>query len=635
MHRTGVAGFSPDIIKNVNNMGIKMSKQFAKLKYAPQLRNSLDTARGQLEGKEEYTPFVARMAEFVSEEISPTPKSELASYGDIIAGGLTKLSFLHYMTSWSSAILQPLDIFMKGVPVLTGSHGPRAVAEITKMLKVWDTLGITETKPNGEVVYRAPSIEFAKGLTPDQRRAVQELSNFDVTRSTLTNEVFNQARVPVTKVDSKGVAAAKLAGRTLILGGLMHHGERLSREVIYLASYNLSRQEGLSHDEAVDKAVQETNETFGNYSAYNRPMVMRGALGKMATQYKFFPLVTTKLLVGNFFKMMPLMNKEGKIEAATKFFGIMATHLLFGGLVALPLFSVVMGMLGAAWRRWGKDEDAPDDMKSIDYETWYRTIHLPEIFGDTRFGDLSELAERGLLNKLTGLDISSRISLNDLWFRDPAPGKDLKASVQNWAMVLGGAGINYALAFGKGLEAIGNGDYEKGMEAIAPGSISGLIAAHREAGEGIKDNQGHTLVEKGKVGPGVIAGQAIGFKSDIGQSRQNALFKANAAEKQIYQERQGLTDKLKEYKQKSLDEDKGQTYQDRFEDKYQQVLDKIDDFNMRNPEKEITPKEMVDVLVNAQKKFGTAESNQGIPLTLKNARLLGPIRDTLEEREPK
>ena len=651
MHRTGVAGFSPDIIKNVNNMGIRMSNQFAKLKYGAPLRNSLETARGQLEGREEYTPFVARMAEFVGEAISPTPKSDLASYGDIIAGGLTKLSFLHYMTSWSSAMLQPLDIFLKGVPVLIASHGPRAVAEISKMAKLWNTFGITEKQANGTTVFHAPSIEFAKGLTPMQRRAVQELRNLDVTRSTLTNEVFRQAQTPVSKVDSKGVAIAKLAGRTLILGGLMHHGERISREVIYLASYNLTREEGLKaglqpgeklsdmfervHNEAVDKAVQETNETFGNYSAYNRPMIMRGALGKIVTQYKFFPLVTTKLLVGNFFKMMFSMNKEAKVEAATKFFGIMGTHLLFGGLVALPLFSTVMGMLGAAWRRWGKDKDAPDDMKSIDFKTWFRTIHLPELFGDTKLGDLSELVERGLLNKLTGLDVSSRISLDDLWFRDPAPGKDLKASVQNWGMTLGGAGVNYALSFAKGLQSIGNGDYEQGIEAIAPGSISGLLAAHRESQEGIKNSQGHTLVEKEKVGLGVIAGQAVGFKSDIAQSKQNAIFKADAADRQIYQERQGLTDKLKEYKQKSLDEDKGKTYQDRFEDKYQQVLDKIQDFNTRNPEKEITTDEMVNTLVDARKKFGAAESNQGIPLTLKNARLLGPIRDTLESREPK
>ena len=651
MHRTGVAGFSPDIIKNVNNMGIRMSNQFAKLKYGAPLRNSLETARGQLEGREEYTPFVARMAEFVGEAISPTPKSDLASYGDIIAGGLTKLSFLHYMTSWSSAMLQPLDIFLKGVPVLIASHGPRAVAEISKMAKLWNTFGITEKQANGTTVFHAPSIEFAKGLTPMQRRAVQELRNLDVTRSTLTNEVFRQAQTPVSKVDSKGVAIAKLAGRTLILGGLMHHGERISREVIYLASYNLTREEGLKaglqpgeklsdmfervHNEAVDKAVQETNETFGNYSPYNRPMIMRGALGKIVTQYKFFPLVTTKLLVGNFFKMMFSMNKEAKVEAATKFFGIMGTHLLFGGLVALPLFSTVMDILGAAWRRWGKDKDAPDDMKSIDFKTWFRTIHLPELFGDTKLGDLSELVERGLLNKLTGLDVSSRISLDDLWFRDPAPGKDLKASVQNWGMTLGGAGVNYALSFAKGLQSIGNGDYEQGIEAIAPGSISGLLAAHRESQEGIKNSQGHTLVEKEKVGLGVIAGQAVGFKSDIAQSKQNAIFKADAADRQIYQERQGLTDKLKEYKQKSLDEDKGKTYQDRFEDKYQQVLDKIQDFNTRNPEKEITTDEMVNTLVDARKKFGAAESNQGIPLTLKNARLLGPIRDTLESREPK
>jgi hypothetical protein len=415
------------------------------------------------------------------------------------------------------------------------------------------------------------------------------------------------------------------------MGGLMHHGERISREVIFLTSFKLYRQEGVAFDEAVEKAVNEVNEVLGNYSQYGKPMIMRGVGGRLGTMYKFYPLVTTRQLVGNFFRMLPMFNKEGKAAAATKFFGIMGTHLLLGGVRSLPMFSVVMAMLGAAWAHWGKDPDAPDEMKDVDYETWWLTEYIPSILGNTKLGDLTKLAEDGALNALTGWDIASRLSLNDIWFRDPTPGKTIKESMTNWGWVAAGAAASTALDIANGISLLKNGDYEKGFEKLVPGSISKLMIANRFANEGVEDSRGATLVEPGKLNKSELVGQAIGFRPAGVSAAQTAAFKATAANTAIVNEKKNLSNQLVDNFRKSNNLKESDAYQERFDEKFQKTLEKINEYSVRNPEQKFTNDEINSLLKNAMDKKARTEAGAGIALDKKNARLLGPASEFTEK----
>jgi len=51
--------------------------------------------------------------------------------------------------------------------------------------------------------------------------------------------MFAAATKPVDKADPKAVEFAKNAGKLLVFGGLMHHTERLSREVLGAVSFRL------------------------------------------------------------------------------------------------------------------------------------------------------------------------------------------------------------------------------------------------------------------------------------------------------------------------------------------------------------------------------------------------------------
>lgn len=414
----------------------------------------------------------------------------------------------------------------------------------------------------------------------------------------------------------------------------MHHGERLSREIIALTSFRLHLAElqkaspgnPTNYHEAVKAAVRETNEVLGNYGANNKPMMMRGAGGRLVTMYKFFPLLTTKLLVTNFFKMLPMFNKQGKAAAATKFFGVLGSHALFGGLVALPAFSLAMKVLQAAWEQWQKDPDAPDEMRDIDYETWWRTEWLPKYFGNP---ELARLVEYGLINKLTGWDISSRISLNDMWFRDPQPGKTLTDTFLNWGQVIGGAAASTALGAAQGIQLMSQGEYERGLEKLVPASISKLMVASRYAKEGIQTTQGAQLAGRGKVPTSELVGQAIGYAPARIAEAQNIAFKTQAAEKVITRERQSIMGALKDSFRKSIDFNRPEV-SERFDKKFQETMDKAVDFSLRHPEYEIKDGEISKAIEDELKKVVETEMGSGVRLTEKNFRLSVPSADKAE-----
>jgi len=630
IHRKGTPGFTSNILRTVNNTGVRFSTQLARLKYSPEMRRGLEAAQRALEGQEDLTPIVKRMTEFVNESIQPTQKTDATNAWDKVAGGIAKLAFLRYLTSWSSALMQPMDIFLKGWPILASHGAAKGTATLLKNLALLNQYGVVETMPDGSTRYHAPSIEFAKGLSPMKRRAVREMKERGVTTNTLENEVYSQAKKPYSKVSSKAVQTAKDVAGTLILGGLMHHMERLSREVIYLSSFEMAMDGKPLTEEnyqaAADQATRDTNEAFGNYDPDNKPMIMRGGTGKIVTMYKFFPLITTKLLITNFFKMLPLF-KEGKKQAAIKFFGVMGTHLLLGGVVALPAFSLVMSMLGLAWKKWGQDPDAPEDMKSLDYETWWRTEYLPEMLGNMGLNELSRLVETGVLNRITGLDVSSRLSLNDMWFRDPAPGHTIKESIANIGLLLGGPAANMALSAMQGIQLLADGDYEQGIEKLVPGSIGNLIAAHRYAKEGYQDYQGAQMVEAKNVPTKEIIGKAIGYAPAAIADTQTKAFKEAAVTKQILTEKASIQKKLIDAFRKANDPALSPEKQERFDQIFIGMIDKMADFNVKHPENAFDDEEVQKAIDASYEKRGIAETFGGVNLTEKTARIGLPVAE--------
>ena len=631
-HRKNVTGFSTDIQQNIATTASKQAIQLSRLKYAPLLRNSLSAARDAIREREELSPFVQEAEKRVNLALS----GQSGGLGEAVAGAANKASFFWFLSGASSALIQPSSVFISGLPVLAGNYNNAAGAakELGKMTLLVNQYSIFRTNADGTTSISAPSIANSKSLPEDERRAVSEMVSRGVAESTYASMVWGYQRTPTESTYfslDKGWANIPVAlgkGKDLVnflVGALMHNTERLSREAVYLAAYRLGKKQGLSYEDAVQKAVESTNEALGNYDVTNKPRFMQQGIGKVAFQFKTYPLQMTLLLLTNFKKMLPFLNKEGKKEAVTKFFGMMGTSYLLAGAANTALFSPIIGLVGWAWGQMSAEEDWPEELKDISFETWFLKVFLPEKLGDVTIGGVpvSDLIERGPLNAITGYDIASRIGLNDLWGRDSKETKTARESaiafmLDNFA----GPTASLLLGFADAWDAYAMGDYQKMQEKLAPAAIRNLLVANKYADEGMKTGRGVELVSKDDVKTGELIGQAVGFRPDILAATQGPAFKFSGIEQKILNKRGLLLNKLDFQYRKNTNEG---------DERFDKILEEeVPKFNTKYPSYALDEDAIYNSLMKKAEQRMTARA--GVPVTEKNLPIVEEATDYLERR---
>jgi len=632
IHRKGVTGFRPDLMRNVAHTTTKMATQLARIKYAPLLRNSLSAARSSIENRPRYTPFVTEMERRVKDELA----YEKDSTGEQIAGALNKASFIWYLGGASSALLQPLSLFQTGMPVLWKYGSVNASREMGRMIKMWGQFGVYKDNPDGTKSWVAPSVEHSKGMTPDERKAIRDMLSRDVASSTYASSIFDYKSTPTDKRSGPIVSFGKNTVDVLVLGGLMHSTERISREMLFLASYRLNREmmakgsmnPAQAHQAAVDQAVMDTNEALGNYGQYNRPLFMKNAVGKVLTQFMMYPVHVTLFLLRNFLEIIKPMGGKTRLEAIQKFFGTLGTTFILAGAVGLPMFSTIMGLIGAAWEQMRGDEDWPKELKDLSFELWFRTVWLEEQLGGTRIGGkkLSEIVERGLANAVTGLDISGRTSLNNMWLRDTKESKTVREGAMALALEKAGPSANMILSWLEASEAFYQGDYDKGVNRALPAGFRNFKNSYDLFKEGAKDNKGVQILSKDAFSTGLLIFQAVGFRSDLLANTQYVTFKVIGLEQKILNERTQLLNQLdREFREKDF---KG----------FNETLSKrVNKFNRQYPSYELEADDVTgSIYTRAEQR---AESYRGVKLTEKNVpvfiKALRPSREAAREAEEK
>jgi len=620
-HRKGRAGFSTDLQRNIATTASKQSIQLARLKYAPQLRLALSEARDSIGEREELSPFVQEAEKRVNMALSGAH----GSLSESVAGVANKASYFWYLSSAASALIQPSSVFISGLPVLGGNYNnvTGAATELAKMATLVNQYSVFRPNPDGTTSISAPSIANNKSLPADERKAIGEMTSRGVSESTYASLVWGYKSMSTEQFEGVVGKGKRLAN--LMVGALMHNTERLSREAVYLAAYRLGKKQGLDYDAAVQKAVDSTNEALGNYDITNRPRFMQQGIGKIAFQFKTYPLQMSLLLLTNFKNMLPYLNKEGKKEAATKFFGMMGTSFLLAGAANMALINPILGLAGWAWSQMSDDEDWPEELKGINFPTWVFEVFLPEKLGDITLGGVpvSDLITQGPFNALTGWAIGSRIGLADLWGRD---SKETKTSRESAIAFLldhfGGPTASMGLGFADAYDAYAMGDYQKMLDRMLPAVARNLVIANRYADEGMKTGRGVELVGKDDVKTGELIGQAIGFRPDILASTQGPAFKLSGIDQKINNQRNLLLNKLDFQRRKDTDEG---------DKKFDDIIDnEVAKFNDKYPSYRLNR----DTINESLKKRAEqrASSRAGVNVTKQNKPIIEEVTDTLENR---
>jgi hypothetical protein len=415
VHRQGKTGFSADAIRNFITSQHTAANQLARLSYADKIRNGIAAAYAEIAQNPDKLKLAVLIREISAralDEITPSVPDEGIDWNKVAATG-NKFVFYWLLTSPKSALIQMTQLPIVGLPTLGAEFGvTKAGATALRYSALWNKFSTTKTDANGNITteWGQPSIGDSKYVNkhpdPAYRKALKDAWNFandkDIFMSTYAGDMTAMSDVPTAQYHN--MISRGTRGVFNFMGGAFHHAERISREIMFMSSFELAyadyKQKGMddkaAFDAATEKALQLTYDALFNYTQYNKPRLMKGSPGaKLATQFLTYPLQMTSYLVRNFYGMLPFLNKEEKKEAAIKFFGTLGMTGLFAGVTGFPLYSFIMGVAEGVRElmRDKEDEDYDEDdegnpLGKRNLDVWFINSFIPSYFGpDSNLAD--------------------------------------------------------------------------------------------------------------------------------------------------------------------------------------------------------------------------------------------------------
>jgi hypothetical protein len=346
-----------------------------------------------------------------------------------------------------------------------------------------------------------------------------------------------------------------------------YYTETASRLIAALSSYHL---DGLKADseKAADRAVYVLKETMWDYSQANQGR----EFGKMGILGRFTPLATafmqyTAQLSGKLYRETYEAIKgetpEERAEARRFLLQHAVSMTMLAGTLGLPM---VLALAATVDRL--KDE-FDDDGKPSDVRAAWRNM-LSDTFGK----DMGEVLSRGA-TRAGGIDISARVGEQDIlpFSKMIADRRNFKDSIKDMQSRSWGAPTSMLANALKGGEAITNGDFLGGMQAMLPNALAAPVKAYQMSDKGFVDANGKVLPMK----PGArdVLAQLLGFapsaKAEYSEARQDQAVHKGLLTRQATVLRNSLV----------------QSIINRDHDTARSALDQIKQFNSANPAYEI------------------------------------------------
>ena len=571
--RKGTAGFSGDGLRTFIITGIANANQLSRLAYAQEIKNTMEQSwenevkSGELKGQAKREAVWKEAERRVKNELMPDYNDSIfqkfATFGN-------QAAFVYMLTSIKSALVQFTQLPIVGTPVLLAKHGAKAFVTMARYGNLFNKLGTSKKDPvTGEIITKwgAPTVGDSRYVTskPYLRKAWEWAHDLNMFQQTYSADMGGMAKDPTAK--SMRASNSVSRGVFNLMTAAFIHSERISREMMYMASFELEYdaaiKKGMKPEEAQEyaqeQAYKDTKEAMFNYSQFNKPPIMKDyAISRLAFQFMTYTQQIVMFLGKNFMNMLPLLNKEQKKEAATKFFGTLMMTGAFAGLTGMPLYSVITGTLTALREQFRDDDDddifydMDDDGNPLgkrDLDLWFRTSFIPSLAGDmgdlvgldaTGKAELSRILEMGLISSVTDMNIGASTSLDALFHSNDTIGRDSRTALQEMVYTnLFGPGGSMALSFIDGFQDIQNGDIQRGAEKFLPAFVRGTVKSLRLAEDGETTRKGAEVRAKEffTESPEKLLAQAAGFASTEVAQEQKANILMKRVEIAIKEER--------------------------------------------------------------------------------------------------
>ena len=427
----------------------------------------------------------------------------------------------------SSAGLTFFDVGMSVMPLLQGKYGAsstaRAFADASKVLygsPAYKMLTVTDADGN-KVKERYDLGAFGRSLGnvdyDDPASVAEGMRKYDILAKYATEQAqlgqsLTQETLEVDMITGDTGSDAVTRNARMLLensqkwgGAMFHHSERYGREVSLIAAYDLEidkisdggKKEVSDADKlkAAEAAVDFVEFTLGGTASAGRPVYAQGPIGNVLFLFKRFAISKYYMMarmVEDATRLKP--KNEYDTEEAYKEAVLnrkIARQQLASFLITVGLIAGYSGMPG--FGELGIIYDAFSDDDEDNWDTAWKKWS-----GDPLYG--------GLVG-MSGLAIGERIALNNLLYRPPLIEKEQNV-LWTIAEQLGGPVIGITSQVSRGVSLISQGEYQRGIEAIAPASLRNILKAGRYTTEGNLTMRGDDITS---VSPFTVVGQLMGF----------------------------------------------------------------------------------------------------------------------------
>jgi hypothetical protein len=576
-----VEGFSQDALRNFATSSFHMAYQLSRFEYSPEMFSQMQAAKQQLKARIDPAnpadPVVIRenteLSDYVKESerrldlmLNPTDVGTIPST-------LSNIGFIWYLSALGSAAANILGGMIIGLPTLVGQHiranpnmsySRATLAALGQMKSAFGQIMMTgfdyETGPRiRDFALKSPSLQRSKTLSRVDQAAYDRFVADGVIDITGTYDMSGLAATPTEYYSGT-------RNKTMqVLTYLFHNAERFNREIIAMSAFRLAMEKraGMANRrqafaESIQEAKNTTNSSMFNYSSTNKPRFFQHPIARIVLQFKQFPQQMTFFLARSLWKSFAGADPAVRREARARFVGTMGMTAIFSGATGLWGFSTVASIVNAVAALFGGDDEEPFDFE-LEFKNW-----VVETFGK----NLGTAISSGVFNA-AGVDLGSRVKLDDMWFRDGRKNQDETEALKTFLVDLLGPTVGLTVNAAEAVKLWNEGHPNRALEAIAPAFIKNPMIAYRYSNEGVNTLKGDPLMED--MGPFLLMMQSLGIRSAELAERQYYNITKKGQEVAITQLRTNLLNGF------------AITFMSGDVDGFDTAMDKIMDFNEKHP----------------------------------------------------
>jgi len=553
--RQGNVGASTDMGRSLIRYGEAAGGYLAKSEYMPEVQDALRLMR-RVAAENTYSPRRGDMS-MILNDVEARIKGNVEQYAEpnAFVQTMLQLSFLDKLFSPAYSIINAMQPVMVTLPWLSGRYGAtRAAAYLTsayRSIGMGDVLGggIGNTFVATKSFNRAAldtsdllgSIKKRLATQSDGKQLIGVLEMLQERGALDDGAVFELSS---NVASGQGPTRTFLARVDRVARQLPAAVEQMNRAVAAIAAYRLAYSQGKDANAASKAAYEAVMMTQFDYSNANSStfFTSQNGFARFALQFRKYAANMSVLLYDMARQALKGATPEERRIARKQLTALAAVQVTMAGALSLPgleLVKLLAMAVAAATGGGGYD----------DIERYLRRT-LEQSMGQTGM----EAVLKGL-PRAAGIDISTRVSLADMWtFGEPREYKRENLQAYVLGMVLGAPG---GLAFDwiEAMQHAGRGEMGKAIEKAFPVKF-------------IADTvKGAKAMDDGYVGPAGAAAQALGFRPSALSRRAEEVGDRIAARKDMEREKKDLE---REYQNASTAGERAK------------VMSKIRQFNQRD-----------------------------------------------------